>query len=369
MVFGLFKSGKENVEELIARKDYGRAGEVLRAQLKETPGDVRARQQLADVLAFQGRGEEAVAILAPLADEFAADGFVAKAIAILKKIQKIEPDRRDVEEKLALLIGEQTGGVVPSTGSFPRPTTEDLDLGFEEVGEATRTGKPSLSAPEPKIDVAPADPLPEVKAAPAPPSSPEFTLPPPPPPLELGAVSPPAPAASAAPAPPPGEETVTELPGDSTTVRKSKAEERRWREIAATPLFTDFRKDELIAVIRGLKLRHFADGDIIVTENEPGDSLFVITTGRVKVFTRNPKGQHVPLASLVDGDFFGEVSVLTGKPRTATITAASECEILELDKTTLDEIAEKHPRVRKVMEQFLADRAGKTIEAMVQSLK
>lgn len=347
MVLGWFKGKEESVDELVARREWGKAAEHLRDQLKKSPKDVRIRQNLADVLTSGGHGREAVDVLLPLADDFVNDGFVAKAIAILKKIQKIDPGRTDVEEKLAGLVevneaavhtgpfrkSDVASAIDPGTAPADDPSTEDFDLGFEDAAADEVPPGPAFGAEAPTV----------AAAAPAEPARPAS-----------------APAAA---------DPLAEAPGDSTTVRKEKAEERRWREIAATPLFTDFTKEELVAVIRGMRLRVFEDGEVIVTEKEPGNSLFVITTGRVKVSTTNPKGQQIHLAALVEGDFFGEVAVLTGKPRTATITAASRSEVLELDRPTLEGIAAAHPHVKEVLEDFYRQRVDKTVEAMIASLK
>jgi CRP-like cAMP-binding protein len=68
-----------------------------------------------------------------------------------------------------------------------------------------------------------------------------------------------------------------------------------------------------------------------------------------------------------EGGFFGEISLLTGKPRSATITAAAPCELLELDRKALDEISQKHPRVREVVQEFHDQRAGSVDEMMARS--
>ena len=96
MVLSFFSGGKgHSVEELIARKKYAQAVEALRAQFKAGSRDPRLRLQLADVLTLAGKGKEAIPILLGLADEFALEGFDAKAISVLKKVQKIDPGRKD----------------------------------------------------------------------------------------------------------------------------------------------------------------------------------------------------------------------------------------------------------------------------------
>jgi len=75
------------------------------------------------------------------------------------------------------------------------------------------------------------------------------------------------------------------------------------------------------------------------------------------------------LARLGDGDFFGEVSMLTGKPRTATITASQRTELLRLDKEKLDNALAKYPGIRQVLDDFYQRRAKHTVEAMIENLK
>jgi hypothetical protein len=136
--------------------------------------------------------------------------------------------------------------------------------------------------------------------------------------------------------------------------------------VLSTPLFEGFAEDELLAVMRGMNLKTFAPGDVLMAEGAPGDSLYVLTTGTVKCWVRDPKGHYMKVQELPEGAFFGEISVLTGKPRTATLTAASYCEALELDKKTLDSITAKHPHVREVLKKFHEQRAQDTVEAILK---
>ncbi len=120
-------------------------------------------------------------------------------------------------------------------------------------------------------------------------------------------------------------------------------------------------------MIRGLWLRSFAPGAIVMTEGEAGDSLFILTTGAVRIFVKNQEGRNVEVRRMEDGEFFGEISLLSGKARTATITASSSCEVLELDRATLDDIARRHPRVRTIVQEFYERRSGSELEREARS--
>jgi hypothetical protein len=305
---------KETVEGLLARKSYARALELIQAQLERRPRDDRLRLQQADVLIAAGREKEAAAQLMALADEQAADGFAAKAIAILKRIEKIAPGRRDVEDRLAHLIQEKVRhalGRPAAPGGAP-------EFGLEEFD-------PSAELP------AAADPSPPAPSTPLQMEADDLEG------LDYIAAAEPGPAAP---------------------------EERK--AFVSTPLFEGFSQEELVAVIHGLKLLSFAPGDIIVAEGGPGDSLFILASGSVKAFVRNPKGHYVKVNELGEGAFFGEIAALTGRPRTATITAAAPCELLELDRAALDAITASHPRVREILKQFHEQRAQDTVQAMIR---
>ena len=72
---------------------------------------------------------------------------------------------------------------------------------------------------------------------------------------------------------------------------------------------------------------------------------------------------------LEEGDFFGEISILTGEPRTATVTTVTSCELLELDRPALNSIIETHPNVLEVLREFHKRRAESTIEAAIRGMQ
>ena len=134
------------------------------------------------------------------------------------------------------------------------------------------------------------------------------------------------------------------------------------------PLFESLNPEERGALTREMELESHPEGSVVISEGDPGTSMYIITTGEVKVYTKGKSG-NVYLANLGEGDFFGEVSVLTGKPRTATITAAKPTELLRLDKDKLDNALSKFPAIRKTLDDIYKKRATQTVEAMIESLK
>lgn len=141
------------------------------------------------------------------------------------------------------------------------------------------------------------------------------------------------------------------------------------RKVPKSPFFEVLSDEERHALVGEMELEQHGEGDVIIREGQPGSSMYVIANGEVKVFTTGKDDKTVYLAKLGEGDFFGEVSVLTGKPRTATITASQPTELLRLDKEKLDNALARYPGIRKVLDDFYRKRAKHTVEAMIESMK
>jgi hypothetical protein len=333
MVLDWFSRAKPtSVDDLIARKNYTKAAAILRTELERRRNDQRLRIQLGDVLAMAGRAKEAVEIFMALADDLALGGNAAKAIALLKKVQRHDPGNADAEEKLAYLVTQLSQ---PSRDPWARRKQPTVEFGMEEI------------AVEPEANAASDAPAAEPAAGAAAVSETaqdDFFV-------DDGI-----------------RDELVALIETALTLRSDTAAtaDTGNRSLVETPLFRGFSHDELVAVVGGLRLLSFEPGEILVTEGEAGHSLFILTTGRVRAYVRHTSGRSAQVRELHEGDFFGEISLLRGGARTATITAASHCELLELDKPTLDAILASHPRVLDVLQEFYDQRAGTTLEAMVR---
>jgi len=154
----------------------------------------------------------------------------------------------------------------------------------------------------------------------------------------------------------------------ATEVQENR-QEKAWQMKAIPSLFADFSRDELKEVIEGMAVRTFGPAEMLCREGEIGASLMCITEGKVEVSTKAPDGQEVALKQLGPGDFFGEVAFLTGKARTATVTALEPVEALELTKERMLEVIARYPHVEKVMEEYRQRRAQHTVETLVQRIK
>ncbi len=102
-----------------------------------------------------------------------------------------------------------------------------------------------------------------------------------------------------------------------------------------------FFSEELQELSQSTHNRVFAPGEIIVRKGDKGDSLFAIVEGQVDIFVSSELDH--PVASLGTNEIFGEMSLLTGEPRAATVRAKTSVEVLEIEKSGLQKVIAKRP--------------------------
>jgi CRP-like cAMP-binding protein len=113
--------------------------------------------------------------------------------------------------------------------------------------------------------------------------------------------------------------------------------------------------------------REFPAGTVLFREGEPGREMFVVQRGRVEIAARAGAVRKV-LSTLGPGEFFGEMSILNGAPRSATATCAEECRLLVVDARTLEAMIRQNGEVAVRMIQKLAARlaeADRQIELLM----
>ena len=106
------------------------------------------------------------------------------------------------------------------------------------------------------------------------------------------------------------------------------------------------------------------DGAVLIREGDAGDSMFLVMNGRVRVETQSASGR-VHLAELGRGACVGEVSVLSGQPRTATVTAVGDVDAVAFAKHRIERVLAEYPKVREVLEKLVHHRARDTIEKIL----
>ena len=160
---------------------------------------------------------------------------------------------------------------------------------------------------------------------------------------------------------------VEKYPGIQSTVEDFYRQRVLARVLTITPVFEGVPPDARLALADHFQLRTFGKGDTIVREGEAGSTFYLIRSGTVNVSTSGmgKEGDQVVLGKMGEGDFFGEVALLTDKPRTATVVAREKAELMELARSDFEEITNKFPSVRKIVEAYQKQRVQDTIKILL----
>jgi cAMP-dependent protein kinase regulator len=124
--------------------------------------------------------------------------------------------------------------------------------------------------------------------------------------------------------------------------------------LAATPLFAGLTREALESLVEQLNLIHLAPREVLFHEGDPADALYVIAEGELAVQAEGPP--RVEMARLGAGSFIGEVALMTDQPRSATVTATQDTELLRIDRATLSHVLAEHGEVLAAVLRFVRDR-------------
>ena len=121
------------------------------------------------------------------------------------------------------------------------------------------------------------------------------------------------------------------------------------------PLFADLDAEALSELVLQLSPEHYAQGQDIVRQGDPGDKLYVINRGAAHVFVQEG-AVETKVNALKDGDYFGEFALLTHQPRTATVRAVGPTEVFTLSRNNFLTLIESEPKMKEKVDEFVSDR-------------
>lgn len=125
--------------------------------------------------------------------------------------------------------------------------------------------------------------------------------------------------------------------------------------LSAVDVFAPLSADEILMLARAAVSHVFAPGETVIRAGDPGSSMFVVHNGRVAVQI-NDKGRLRTVATLNEGDFFGEMALFTGEPRTANVVALEETEVLEIGHKAMKGIFETNPGLVDSLSYIIVER-------------
>lgn len=142
-------------------------------------------------------------------------------------------------------------------------------------------------------------------------------------------------------------------------------------KIAVIPFFSGFniQKDEDVKILKSvyeiINIKKFKKGDVIIKEGAKGDLCYILYSGSVSISRKTPAGDIIALANLTSKEnvFFGENALITNEPRSATVTASSDCSTLALSGKKFLTLCEQCPILGFRVTLYLAREMSKTIKA------
>ncbi|MEK7811761.1 MAG: mechanosensitive ion channel family protein, partial [Pseudomonadota bacterium] len=139
----------------------------------------------------------------------------------------------------------------------------------------------------------------------------------------------------------------------------------RIKTLRRVELFSSLSETELHALAEHLRYSPFARGNLITRQgDERSHWLYIIMNGEAEVFLATPDGQRRMINTLGKGDFFGEMALLTGAPRRASVLAKTDVECFRLDKDSFEEVLRARPAIAEDVAQILALRTAQLNSAV-----
>lgn len=312
---------KDEALEATGKGNWRKAAGCYANLEKDDPRDPAWSLKLGETLRKLGNDDEAVKAFTRAASGYAKSDVLLKAIAVCKIILGIDPKHTQTQEMLAALHASQRqpGPAVPLPKRIPTP--------------------PPPSVPAPTVPTA------------APAAPPPFQQ------LRLAALVPGSRISQRVPAS--GSSAAMEIPVDdefSSPQKPVTAHKHAGRRTMATfvlpktPFFSVLTPALMRMAIDRVRLIPLAAGETLFSQGDRGDDLFVVAWGEVAVLVPQE------VARLSEGDFFGEIALLADQPRTATVRATVDSQVLAFDRALLRDLAVASPDLLVVLLRFVRER-------------
>ena len=367
-----------DLAKFVEQSQWAKAVTCLQGLVELEPANANYHLRMGDYCVKGGNKPDAVKAYYRAAKLFVDSGFSVKGIATYKMILRLAPQEKQAQQLMRAINSSPAvaAALVPPPFLAPEEPAPPSLLAPEAPAPppplAPEEPPPPLTLEVPSPPIAPEAPAPKL------PFAPEAPAPSPPP------VAPPLPARKAAPpspppvkvAPPPTfevepppafepePERISEMEPEFEVMGSEQLEVKK----DINPLFAAFTEEEFGAVVEKLEPLQFMAGERMIAEGDEGDAMYLISRGGGRVI-KEIDGQEVVLDELGEGEFFGEMSLLVGGPRSASVFATADTEVLRLKSSDLFEVIKQYPRIENALEQFYDKRSKATRQKMKQVRK
>jgi cAMP-dependent protein kinase regulator len=366
-------SFKEEALRALSKGESGKALDHFQKHCSQEPGDLRSRFKMAEVLERLGRKEEAVQEYRTVAEGYATEGFILQAISVNKIILRINPSLKEVNDRLAQLYTEkfqeatpvhpfskiplfselneqelqslvsrvqaktfQKGEIICQEGAagdslmvisrgevaIYKQISERQEMRVRSLKEGDFFGEFGFFTDQKRHAT--------VKAAAE---------------CEILEIS---------------RDELNQIIEAHPRIREVLHNLYRHRVLdlflSISPLFTSLSTIEREEVFKRFRLMDIPEATLIFNGGDPPGSLYLIKSGEVEIFIRNPKKEKVILSNLKGGDFFGEIGPLFKKPRMASAKTVQPSELLELTKEDLEACLLQFPQIRETLKEITVKR-------------
>jgi cAMP-dependent protein kinase regulator len=288
---------KDKADQAYTQRKWDKALKCYQEALERMPYDGRIGQRIGELYSRLNQEEEAVAEYKRAAHCYAQQGFWAKAIAVEKLILEIRPNDYEIKKELADMYSAKGKTSSSSLRAKEEPKEVEAISLSDDSKELPASARMSDEVMGATVDLNEKEPI----------------L------LEEALGTPVAP---------------------STKI----------------PFLSELASDELAAVLERLAVRRCPKDGFVFEEGDVGSSMFIISEGIAEVSVKDRDGTRLVLAHLRGGEFFGEFSLLTGCDRQASVAAKGDLELLEITMRDFDTIANRHPRIWSILEDYLRKR-------------
>jgi len=127
-------------------------------------------------------------------------------------------------------------------------------------------------------------------------------------------------------------------------------------QVPPIPLFSDLPHEAFARLLSEVNLLRVRPGQVVLQQGDPGLAFYVLARGEVEVVRQNPDQPELQLAKLADGAIFGEMALVSAQPRSATVRATTDADLLEIDAEALTAAASAVPTIAAALERFTRER-------------